>query len=30
LGKTKQGYLVFENDYGRVKITPKGNILWVF
>jgi hypothetical protein len=27
LGKTKQGYLVFENDYGRVKITPKGNIL---
>ena len=27
LGKNKQGYLVFENDYERIRVSPKGNIL---
>ena len=27
LGKTKKGYLVFENQYERVKVSPKGNVI---
>ena len=27
LGKTKKGYLVFENEYERIRVSPKGNIL---
>ena len=27
LGKNKQGYLVFENEYERVRVSPKGNVI---
>lgn len=27
LGKTKKGYLVFENQYERVRVSPKGNVI---
>jgi hypothetical protein len=30
LGKNKQGYLVFENEYERVRVSPKGNVIWVY
>jgi hypothetical protein len=27
LGKNKQGYLVFENEHERVRVSPKGNVI---